>query len=269
MKAHRSGFTLIEILVVISILAILAVIIVTAITGSLARAKKTTAVSNIRSCRIMLQQYSTKIGQVYAFPKRLTHCSTKYGFTEEPNVFLDPADPGRGKNGPFAPGWDPSAANMAWYNKDLGEGRAGSPPDELPTSFVFEMADVNTSNPAMMGWLYKNPPPSVWDIDKDGFLSWRECKFYQLRHGDAFSNENFGVDKYPSALFPVLRSTWWATYEFNVDFEQSDASDQGTIASVICETLDGNYFETTKYWEAYAMKRMGKNVTSAQLHGGS
>lgn len=263
---RHAGFTLIELLVVIAVLAILAVIVITAVSASLARAKKTTAMSNLRSCRVMLQQYSTKMGRVFEFPRRLTHCSTRYGFTEETAVFLDPADTAKGKSGPFPGNWD-SPAQLAWYNKDLGEGMTGSPADELPCSFIFEMADINSSDQGqMMSWMFGSPSPSRWDTNGDSMVSWREYKFYQLRNGDGYSN-SYGVDKYPASLFPVLRSAWWATFDYNVDFDQLEPGSSASIASVMCESLEGNYFETTKYWEAYVLRRMGKPVPSSDLGG--
>ncbi|HTL50982.1 MAG TPA: type II secretion system protein [Planctomycetota bacterium] len=267
MHRTRSGFTLIELLVVISVLAVLAVILVTAVTGSLARARKTAAMSNIRGCRVMIQQYMTKTGDIYGFPKRLTYCATRYGFMEEPGIFLDPADAGHGKFGPFPGGWP---GDRDWYNKDLGEGMAGSPSDELPCSFIYEMADIPASKQGtMLSWMYNSPPSEIWDRNRDGLVSWKEYKIYQLNAGDSYSN-SYGVSKYPAALFPVLRSGWWATYDYNVDFDNADPSNptsQNSIASVLCESMDGGYFETTIFWEAYVLKRMGKPVPASDFQG--
>ena len=269
MRSNRAGFTMIELIVVIAILAILAVIIISAVMGALSRAKKTASMANLRSCRIYLQQYNTKTGQTYDFPKRLTHVATRNGFTDEPGVFLDPNDAGHGKYGPFPPAWG-SPADVVWFNADLGEGMNPAVTDEYPTSFIYEMADVNAGvndpsrQSAMLGWLYNNPPPSKWDTNDDGKISWRECKTYQLRNGDNYSN-SWGITHYPTALFPILRSGWWATFGYNnVDFElvdpNSSANTQNTIASVMCESMEGNYFETTIYWEPYVVRRMGKPV---------
>ncbi|MGH7145549.1 MAG: type II secretion system protein [Planctomycetota bacterium] len=277
-RRHRPGFTLVEIIVVIAVIAILTVILITAISGSIQRAKKTTAMNNLRDCRIMLQQYSTKMGLVYDFPPRLTYLSTRFGFSREPGVYLDPADPAHGTNGPFPASWDttkagsnPFPTNTDWYNHDLGEGTPSAPADTLPCSFIYEFADVPSSDQAdMISWMYNSPSSSQWDLNGDGQIAWREYKMYQIHHGDAYSN-GYGVSHYPESLFPILRSAWWSNFDYqnatNIDFEQLDPNTPGSLADVMCESLEGEYFETTKFWEAYVLTHMGKPVPPSDLLG--
>ncbi len=94
-KARQSdAFTLIEMLVVIAIIALLASLIIPAVTGTLARAKKTSAMSNLRQLGIGVVAYATDNNGRFprgGFQPLYWHNDIYPYVGNDPSVFRDPA----------------------------------------------------------------------------------------------------------------------------------------------------------------------------------
>lgn len=88
-RAARTGFTLMEIIVVVTIIALLAVVIVPRLWGRVGQAKRTAAQSEIKMLDTQVTAYMVDMGL------------SKLDDGFELQVLLQPPDEGGGPNGPY------------------------------------------------------------------------------------------------------------------------------------------------------------------------
>lgn len=90
-KARRSGFTLVEVLIVVVILAILAAAVVPQFSSSTQDAKVSTSVFNLQTLRAQVQVYKAQHNGVYPDPlSKLTIATSKAGGTPSGNDSYGP-----------------------------------------------------------------------------------------------------------------------------------------------------------------------------------
>jgi len=86
----RSGFTLIEVLVVIAVIAILAALIVPRLLGAGRQARESILKANLKTIRSMLDAYELQQGK---YPKALADLTTTKNKSSQPYLDEIPMDP--------------------------------------------------------------------------------------------------------------------------------------------------------------------------------
>ena len=91
-KQSRAGFTLVELLVVVTILVVLVTILSSVISGAKERARRASCQSNLKQLSVAMQQYVQDNGGVYPFhPARWS--DAVYPYIKNPGIFRCPDYP--------------------------------------------------------------------------------------------------------------------------------------------------------------------------------
>lgn len=199
---RRTGFTLMELLVVISVILVLVAMLVPAISMIKARAKEAV-------CRNSLQQIGTVIIS-YRGEQRDGHPPGSLvglfatGTTSGTGPVSDqamagesvarslvcPLDRNKGSNSDM--GMKPWLYMNGGYDlRELYE--SGS-------SYCYETSSDKPLQPTPYGWFFPSAPPSNWPDS-----TWADGKAYQLKHGN-------GNGPFKSEFFPIVRC--WHHYDW-------------------------------------------------------
>jgi len=238
--SRSGGFTLIEMLVVISIIVILAGMILPAIGESRREAKVARCMSNLHQIGVALLIYAQQYGEgrYGAFPPWLTLLTTAGGqkkYIDDPRVLFCSSDGSRGLDGGRPDNMRYQGAGTVieqFENADIdqhagardgGSSRKNSRTGGLDCSYLFEW------NGEPCDWIYGSPPvgpgttgsvPSTYewqwglgvpswaefltlgDTNHDGVLSWNEVK--------TLSSEGYKERMLPGwdIKVPIARCYW-------------------------------------------------------------
>ncbi|MFH1731472.1 MAG: prepilin-type N-terminal cleavage/methylation domain-containing protein [Planctomycetota bacterium] len=241
-RTRGRGFTIIEMLVVISIIAILAGLILPAVMKGREEARTANCISNLRQIGIALNVYAQHYGEAKpeGYPPWLTLLAKKIGgrrYLSEPKVLICPNDGGHGAQGgrpdkmvyKGQPGFIDQFP-MADVDEHSGPLNGVGPKNDSDggknCSYLFEMCGEpcdwiygGDSPPIASGdsggvpsdyeWQWGGSPPSnfaefkaIADRDGNGVLSWNEVKVLSRKGHDTYKLKPWHI------RVPVLRCYW-------------------------------------------------------------
>ncbi|MDF3127974.1 type II secretion system protein [Kiritimatiellaeota bacterium B1221] len=238
-KPTQSGFTLIEMLVVIAIIVLLASLLFPAINSAINRAQQTKCMSNLRN---------------FGIAWNTNYLSVKSGrYNDETDAIF-----------PWLSAMVPEFANATNLvcPGDSSHGTYGSKPDESPNyndQNAFEETDDMTGNnhpdrnteidacsymyefcAAECSWFSGSVDEA--DLNDDGQVSWAEAKLRQL------SGDSYSPDGYDPSKFPLVR----CFHHYDDKKVRVDNLDDNKIVSeirVLNVAMDGHIFLSGPQWE--------------------
>jgi prepilin-type N-terminal cleavage/methylation domain-containing protein len=219
---RRHGFTLMELLVVISIIALLAGMILGAVSIVRRQAREVQCRSNLQQIGIGLtgfqqdhnNSFPVTFGALFAQGSTLEHENSK--------ILLCPLDPDHGTN-----------SLMGRANNNSNSWGDLSALFEPGCSYLFE-ASGRTLGATERDWTY--PDNSSW---KDHGNTWAEAKAYQLKHGNAIAGGNA---PFRPSDFPIVRC-WHHAKWADSDMKKADKKKVMNLA------WDLSIFMSIPYWE--------------------
>lgn len=250
-KHTQIGFTLIEMLVVISIVILLASLIFPVIGRAIMRGQQTKCMSHLRSFVLAWNQnYMDYAANPWAddedggvFP----WLSAMYPeFISDASSFLCPSDPSRG----------------AWGSKPAGPGES----DEFRTRDTNDFPETNDPHPTLdgryvsymyefseadcdwaVGWVFRNRNGDLLS-SSDLPITWGEAKMLQLNYGDRASQNQ----SYDRTQFPLVRCFYhYRDQPVRIRVtESSGATSVETSFRVMNVAVNGNVFMSGLLWEA-------------------
>lgn len=217
----RSGFTLVELLVVIAVIAILAALVISAVSTARKKSLLTQCQNNMREIgRAIISYQDEQRLRENVFPGRLTHLAvaSRGGVlaSREKNIFICPFDQSRGTGGTNRhPSWtDLEAINAA---------------EPLPCSYLYEPSETPFTE---LGWLTP-------DMTLSASPTWADYKAEQQRHG------NIDGRAFAPADMPIVRC-----YHFR---EWSATVSENLVEEVVNLAFDSStVFLSIPYWEHQA-----------------
>jgi prepilin-type N-terminal cleavage/methylation domain-containing protein len=219
----RRGFTLVEIIVVITIVVLLAGILVPALWRARAEARETECRNNLKQIGTALMIYRDDYLSTGLELNPLWLNSLVPDYLDQRDLVTCPADSSKGKEG----GKPPSAHDQF---PELDEG----------SSYMYEFsmgAECFASGwnwATFLGFASKAAAHPVIDLDGDKSKSmWGEVKTYQMSNGD----EDHSTP-YSPTRFPIVRCFWHAS---------DPDSDVGR--EVLNLSYQGQVFESAASWE--------------------
>lgn len=232
---RRSGFTLVELIVVIVIVLVLAGLIVPVLVRSRIKGLETKCMNNLKQIGTALVLYrdSNMRNGRELHPLRLTSGLIPH-YIPNADIFLCPLDKSYGTAG----GKPPKAQQQF---EEL---------DEPGLSYMYEFCMAAECSWGWRDWLTL-PTSGSFDafIDLDGepTSKWGEVKAAQMRYGDKFLNPNYSAGNpaswsnlrgYPPTRFPVLRCFW-----------HTDDPDTNSPDAILNLAYQGNVFRSGAKWE--------------------
>ena len=242
-KQTRPGFTIVELLVVISIILILAGLLLPVMTRGREEARTTECLNNLRQIGIALNIYAQHYGdgRPDGYPPWLTMLTTRVGtrqYLSEPSILICPSDGGGGAEG----GRPDRMRNvggeiikqfpMADVDEHTGPLNGSGPENDSDgganCSYLFEMCGepcdwiygghsppiapgTNGGVPSSWEWQWSGSQPANFaefrtlaDRDRNGMLSWNEVKVLSRR---GYDEEEMKLKPWHIRV-PVLRCYW-------------------------------------------------------------
>lgn len=209
----RSGFTLIEMLVVLAIIILIASLLIPAVQDALAKAKERKCMAQMRSMgQVWFANYSNIAGAAgnYETDRIYPWLSAMHPDPlGSPVTYVCPADRSGGRDGSKPddpdfqvidpndfPGTDDNENNPA-----AGQ-HARRNPEITRNSYMYEFNDATCDwwNGYVLGPGGNFATSDQIDLNGDGRITWGEVKVYQLRHGDSASQGAYDPNQ-----FPVIR----------------------------------------------------------------
>lgn len=238
----KRGFTLIELMVVITIIGVLAGIIMPALSRVREDARRTTCKNNLRNIHKAYTMYmDDHIIRGRPNPPKFLSSLSEHYLSSKYEVFLCPNDSTEGSDG-----GKPYMDDVDQYdelNPRAGIYFPGSNDTRLERwSYMYEMAmGVECSWGLKELWLPSVNTQAEFDaiVDLDGDTTksmWGEVKMAQLKYGDSYSQGG-----YPETRFPILRCFWHASHPNTSEPE------------VINLSLTGEIFMSGSLWEDTAL----------------
>jgi prepilin-type N-terminal cleavage/methylation domain-containing protein len=251
-KPTQSGFTLIEMLVVIAIIALLASILVPAVNRALMRARQTACMANLRNFGIA---WNTEYLEVMSGP-HLNEMEAVYPWLSamvpdaiDATMLRCPADESRGRHGskPDSTEFtDIDDNNFPETDDNLNNPTATGQhalrnPDVEFNSYMYEFNDATISS----SWPWESDllNPSAVDINQDDRITWGEVKLSQMRYGDGFSPGG-----YDRTQFPLVRC-FHHYKDREVRYEDLITNSIETDIRVLNVAVAGNVFMSSPQWE--------------------
>ena len=246
-QAKCSGFTLVEMLVVIAIVSLLAGLIMPALMGAKTKGKIAKCNNNLRQIHTSIVMYKDERYFVhnrrYVYPGRLFTLVEEREYIQDPDVFLCPLDGSHG-----AEGGKPSGS-LSQY-PELDEMSLG-----LRHSYMYEFSSAKCS----WGWTWSGPEDEfavgcasgyaedVTDLTymhpPNNEASWGEVKESQQKFGDTYLDSQMGgLQSYDETLFPVLRCFW--------HMRKPDDKYEPNVSNV---AMAGHVFKSYPQWEFTAL----------------
>ncbi|MBA3847333.1 MAG: type II secretion system protein [Planctomycetes bacterium] len=246
--AYRRGFTLIEMLIVITIIAVLAGLLIPAISLAKRELAKVRCSNNLQQVGMGIEVMRQERDDL--FPGRLADLFDKaYSGPYEPGIgkiLICPVDTSRGTNGfNRYSGWD----QFPELREDLfpvDSRRVSDPPraawKTMACSYLYETSDQaldpNATSPDpdadVLANLYAGQPLPIDPVT--GFyakVTWQTAKKVQVKHG------NLG-DPFPTSFMPILRCYWHNHWTL---------ANAVTDEKMINLSWDLNVFKSLPYWE--------------------
>ncbi len=238
-KPTQSGFTLIEMLVVIAIIVLLASLLFPAINSAIKRAQQTKCMSNLRNFGIAwnTNYLSVKSGRYnYETDAIFPWLSDMVPDFANPESLVCPGDSSHGTYGSKPEESADYNDQYAFEETDdlTGNNHALRNQDIEACSYMYEF------NAAECSWY--NGSTEEADLNKDGIVSWAEAKLKQL------SGDTFSPDGYDPSKFPLVRCFHhYDDKKVRVD----DLDDNKIISSirVLNVAMDGHIFLSGTQWE--------------------
>ncbi len=257
-KTTRTGFTLIEVIVVMAVMILLISLLFPAVTRALARAKQTKCESQLGSiAKIWTIRYNEIDGSFRSRTDDRIYPWLSSMFPDDigdPNLFVCPADTSNGEDGSkpdstqYAditgdndqfPETDDNASN------DANGDHARRNPDIERNSYMYEFSDASNS------WWnnYVKAPdggfatiPQI-DNNGDGRITWAEVKVDQLAYGDTHSQGPYDPNE-----FPIIRC-FHHYQDRQITVRNVDTKDREPAIRVLNAAMTGRVFMSGPRWE--------------------
>ncbi|MFH0937971.1 MAG: prepilin-type N-terminal cleavage/methylation domain-containing protein [Planctomycetota bacterium] len=279
----RSGFTLVEIIVVIGIIAILAAFILPVLANARRSARLAQCTSQLRQLGMALTMYDMDHDlQTENYTGRLTSLFALQ-YAVDPKIFICPMDYTKATKDSsgietlkpiYRPGI-PKDNKASWAERFSHGAQDGY--NEQNCSYLYEFSTrtegaENFVDDFLVYWNKDVPMwmPDLEDVDRDGngTLTWQEAKFFQLDNGDVyvtgFGNPPGGVvwrdisveadaspmRCYPRTWLPIIRCFWHCTPKY---VDEADINNRGP-EEVLNLAIGGNTFFSVPGWEQTAWK---------------
>jgi len=206
-KIVRRGFTLVELLVVISILAILAGLLMPALAMAREQARQTKCLNNLRQLAMGLEIYKQGGGRTQAQAGGWAPwLSTLYeaNITRDPELYVCPSDNSEGLDG-SKPKWD------VWGFNTSGVGVAPADEPYAPVAYTtqFRETDDFWRNETGTAWTYE---VDAWGEDA-GYTVTQDAYEVELRDGSRAAPSAWRCEDVKACSYLYERSAarcyWW------------------------------------------------------------
>ena len=210
-KPTQSGFTLIEMLVVIAIIVLLASLIFPAISGAIKKAQQTKCMSNLRNFGIAwnTNYLSVKSGRYqYETDAIFPWLSSMVPDYASPANLICPGDKSHGKDGSKPNGQeylDRSGDKIEYSYSETND--FDNNPEVKACSYMYEFNAAECS--WWGGWSsefaifgsnnqdWATDEQANLNSDVDNIVSWAEAKLVQLAYGDTYSEGGYDPSRFP------------------------------------------------------------------------
>jgi prepilin-type N-terminal cleavage/methylation domain-containing protein len=244
---RRSGFTLVEMLVVVAVIGVLAGLLFPAIRNAQAKGRQTFCTNNLHQFSLGLTRYKHDLdGEL---PDWLSNLYPYY--IDSKTVYLCKSDRSIGQEG-SKPGSLQEVGDMNDFpetNDNNGNTTYTNRNTEITAcSYLYEFCGADCG--WWSGYIGKQGQATSAQVDanKNGKVSWQEAKEYQLNNGDKSHDR-----PYAPIDFPIIRC-YHHHLEKKIDaFEYDENGNQtGTTKSGITMNVAyaGNIFMAPLKWEA-------------------
>ncbi len=235
--AYRRGFTLIEMLIVITIIAVLAALLIPAISLAKRELAKVRCSNNLQQLGMGIEVMRQEKDDL--FPGRLVDLFDKaYSGSYErglEKLMICPLDQSRGTTGFNRMSiWD-QYDELREDKDDPLRSPARTNPRLAPCSYLYEASEQIVTSVSLMNKFFAAIPGA----DRPSNPSWAQAKKEQQRSGNMDASGVFG-DAFPSSFFPVLRCYWH--HKWTVANSRTDER-------MINLSWDLNVFKSIPYWE--------------------
>lgn len=246
--ARRTGFTLVELLVVIAVIGILAALLMPAVRKAREKARQSHCANNLHQFSIAITMYRGDHDE--HFPGWLSNLFPLY--VRKDGVYICKSDTSDGEEGAKPDSlhkeMDPSDYEEQQFRetddtKDHpgGANAYGRNARIEACSYMYELCAADCS------W----GPAGASDMNGDGIVSWLEVKEHQLRHGDGFN----GYEPYDPTIFPIIRCFHhYREAQLPVpDFDTDGNPTSGTVKQPLTLNVAhaGNVFRGPLHWEIF------------------
>ncbi len=257
---ERTGFTLIEMLIVITIIAVLAGLLIPGIAMAKRELGKVRCSNNLQQIGMGVEVMRQEKDDL--FPGRLADLFDKnYAGPYEhglEKLLLCPVDPSQPRKGTGGFNRVSTWSQFPELREDLSPPharRVSDPPRPNATikrvdcSYLYETSDqvldpANAGDLELLEYLYRDEPMSIDPVTGlYAKVTWQTAKRVQVKHGNLIEGSNplaFGTP-FPTSFMPVLRCYW---------HHQWTLANARTDEKAINLSWDLNVFKSIPYWES-------------------